>query len=807
MLVPIEWMRDYVSLEESDRTLTDRVNDSGSHVDAVENLGENNSGIVAGLVKDIREDDALKTVVIVDVDVKSEVITVVTGAKNVKVGDKVLLAKVGAKLPGGKEISAAQVGPVLSSGMLCSYDELGFSENVVPKSMHDGIVILGDDVEIGVSAKEALGLTHPVVEFEITPNRPDCLSIIGMARETAATFQTELTLPELKLKNEDLTAEAAKAQGLSTLEDAFKGVRIETEDCTRFVYRVIDDVKIAPSPQWLQNRLMQAGMRPINNVVDLTNYVMLEYGQPMHAYDIETIRGNEIVVRKAKQGEHLTTLDGVDHELDEDVMLICDAEGAIGLAGVMGGLDSEIRPTTKRILLETAVFSEENVQSTSKKLKLRTEASTRFEKGVNFDYAEDANKRMCALVEELGVGITLPGRGDVITVAPEKKTVTMRVDRCNALLGTDISKEQMQTYLEALELPTTYKDGALTSEIPNFRHDLSVEVDLIEEVARLYGIGNIEPKPLVGTMTRGIETDMHRFANENREALYSLGFDEILTYSFGTPKNDEKLALADDSPLKDKVVIQNPLGEDFSVMRTNLLANLLDVMSRNRKAQNDDLLFYEVSNTFRPKASKKELPDEVIHGVIGMSGEYDFYDLKSHLAKWMEAVGVKNLRFEAERENPTFHPGRTARVYADDTEIGIMGEVHPTVLERFDVDKPVLVAEIDLQKAFSKHAKDKRYTAVGRFPSMVRDIALVVDKDASSEEIEAVIRENGSALLQSVKLFDIYTGEQIEQGKKSLAYQLSFASNERTLKDEEVTKVFDDVLQALDEKYGIQMRA
>lgn len=807
MLVPVDWMRDYVSLEEDDRTLAERVNDSGSHVDAVIDDSKANSGTVVGRIKDIREDASLKTVVIVDVELPEEVVTVVTGAKNMKVGDKVLLARVGAKLAGGKEIGAAQVGPVLSEGMLCSYDELGFADNVIPKNMAEGIIVFGDDVEIGTDGNVALGLTSPTIEFEITPNRPDCLSIVGMARETAATFLMKMQLPEAPLKYENATAEEIEASGLETIETAFNGVRLETEDCLRFVYRVIDDVQIAASPQWLQNRLMKAGMRPINNIVDLTNYVMLEYGQPMHAFDISTIRGNEIIVRKAKEGERLTTLDGTDRALDTDMMLICDAEGPIGLAGVMGGLNSEIAPTTKRILLETAIFDQMNVQSTSQKLKLRTEASTRFEKGVNYDYAEDASKRMCSLVEQLGAGVTLPGRGEVVGREKETHAVSMRVSRCNQLLGTKLSAEEMKKHLDALELETTYDEteGVLTCVVPPFRHDIEREVDLIEEVARLYGLANIAPKKLVGTLTRGVESDLHRFANENREVLYGLAFDETLTYSFGSPKNDEKLRLEEGSALLEKVLIRNPLGEDFSVMRSTLQATMLDTVRKNRKSQNEDLRFFEVSNTYHPVEGA--LPEERVKAVVSMCGDYDFYDLKSNVVQWLKGVGMQELRFVQETENPTFHPGRTARIYTNDVLLGVMGEVHPLVLENFEIDKPVFLCEVDLDTAIAHHTKVKQYKPVGRFPSMVRDMALVVDYDTTSEAIETVIWENGSELLRGVELFDIYTGKQIEAGKKSLAYQLSFASMERTLKDEEVSAVFQRVLDALEVAFGIRIRA
>ena len=711
-----------------------------------------------------------------------------------KVGDKVVAALEGATLPGGVKIGAHDFDGVTSRGMLCSYEELGYAENVVPKNSKDGIAIISPEVNNGRSAIEALDLNDEVIEFEITPNRPDCLSVIGMAREAAATFNEKINLPTDEIKNEE-----------GNIADLFEAIDVQTENSSRFIVRAIKDIEIKETPQYIKNKLMKAGMRPINNIVDLTNFIMLEYGQPLHAYDLDEIKGKKLIIRQAKEGETLVTLDKAERKLLDGDILICDGiDTPIGLAGIMGGFDTEVTDKTKNILIEAATFNDENIRQTSKRLNLRSEASTRFEKKVSGQLAQVAINRFLHLVEEIGAGKVVAGKFDHNPLENEDVKINLRKSRTNDLLGLELSIEEIENYLLSLDLGVErIDDNNLQVSVPYFRQDLTIEADLIEEVGRLYGFHNIAPKPLKGQLTQGLKSEKREFIDKLRLDLYALGFSEIMTYSFISDKQYEKMNVEENSSLREVIRIMNPLGEDFSVMRTTLMGNMLDVVRKNLNNKEFDLRLSEIGNTFQVENKKTE---EHSLMTLGLVGDYDFYYLKDTLLRVFEKYSITDYRFEKNTENPTFHPGRCADVYVGDTLVGSLGEIHPLVLNNFDIGKRVLMTEINVDKLLEFKNDITRYNPVSRYPMIERDIALVVDKDVESQAIIDVIKENGGEHLREVQLFDIYTGSQIEEGKKSLAYKIGFQSNERTLKDKEVKDAFEIIIDNLNKAFGVNLR-
>ncbi|MDO5026994.1 MAG: phenylalanine--tRNA ligase subunit beta [Tissierellia bacterium] len=793
MLVPVKWLLDYIDLDEDTRIIADKVTDTGSHVEAIEEMSRGIENIKVGQILDIRPHESLKKLSLVDLDLGDQKLQLVTGAKNMKIKDKVVVALLGARLPGGIEISEADFDGVKSPGMLCSYEELGIDEALVPKKSKDGIIILSDDVEVGMDGLEALGLQDQVIEFEITPNRPDCLSIIGMAREVAAAFDKKIVLPDQKLTQEE-----------GQIEDYFKGLEVQTKNVGRFNLRVIKDVVIKESPQWIKNYLIKAGMRPINNIVDLTNFIMLEYGQPLHAYDLDRIEGKSLLVRMANEGEKLVTLDKNERTLNSSDILICDGNSkAIGLAGVMGGLHTEVEDTTKTILLEAASFNPENIRQTSKRLGLRSEASTRFEKKVALELAEIASERFCHLIEKTGSGKVVKKAFDFYPNVYEDKEIILRNKRSNDLLGIDLGIEETARYLEALELKVQLTGDEMKVRIPYFRKDLNIEADLIEEVGRLYGFHNIEAKPLRGALSQGLKSEKREFIDQLRLDIYALGFSEIMTYSFISEKIYDKLNLDKESKLRDYIKIMNPLGEDFSVMRTTLLGNMLDVVRKNLNNKREVLRFSEVGNSFHRYDG--QIVEEALL-TLAMVGNYDFYYIKNILENLFDKYGVKNYSFETEKENPIFHTTRCAKVLVDGEVIAYVGEVHPLVLQNFDISKRVYATEVNISKLLKYVDDQKTYQTVSKYPMIERDIALVVDKDVKSVDIIDLIRRNGGENLREIQLFDIYTGEQIDQGKKSLAYKIGFQSDQRTLKDKEVKEAFEKILESLNERFGINLR-
>lgn len=793
MLVPVKWLLAYLEIDEDTRLIADKVTDTGSHVEAITNMRNEIEGIKVGKIINITKHETLSKLSIVDLDLNDRQIQLVTGAKNMQVGDMVIAALDGAKLPGDITISEADFDGVKSPGMLCSYEELGIDDSLVPKKSKDGIIILSDDVEVGSDGLKALGLDDEVIEFEITPNRPDCLSIIGMAREVAATFDKKIKIPSSSLDKEE-----------DRIEDYFKTLEVKTDNVGRFNLRVIKDVVIKESPQWIKNYLIKAGMRPINNIVDLTNFIMLEYGQPMHAYDLESIKGNAIIVRQAHEGEKLVTLDKNERVLNHKDIVICDGNSdPIGLAGVMGGIDTEIEDTSKTILLEAASFNKENIRQTSKRLALRSEASSRFEKGIPFDLAKIASDRFCYLIEKTGSGTIVKGDYDYYPEVYKDKEIILRNKRSNELLGLDLPVEKTAKFLESLDLGVQIEDDKIKVSIPYFRSDLNIEADLIEEVGRLYGFHNIEPKPLRGDLSQGIKSEKREFLDQLRLDVYALGFSEIMTYSFISEKLYDKLNLAKDSSLRNYIKIMNPLGEDFSVMRTTLLGNMLDVVRKNLNNKSENLRLSEVGNSFHKYETKAQ--EETLLA-LSLVGNYDFYYMKNVLENLFEKYGIDTYRFETADDNPIFHTTRCAKVFIEDTELGYLGEIHPLVLQNFDISKRVYATEVNITKMLSYVKEQKTYSLISKYPMIERDIALVVDNEVKSRDIIEIIKNNGGDILKQVQLFDIYTGEQIEEGKKSLAYKVGFQSNERTLKDKEVKDAFERILQSLNERFSINLR-
>ena len=792
MLVPLIWQNDYIKLDEDLKTITDRLSETGSHVESVNFISDKLDGLVVGKVLKQEKHPNADKLFVLTIDVGEE-ITIVTSAKNTKEGDYLIVIKSGTEI-NGQKIDDHEFFGIVSQGMLTSYKEIGYDDSVIEKKSKDGVIVLSGEFKPGTPAVEVLFSNTPVIEYEITPNRPDCLSIIGMARESAASFDKKITYPSLEYP----TVSDKK-------DDYFNGIEIKSENCKRFTGRIIKNVKIGESPQWLKNCLMLAGMRPVNNVVDITNFVMLETGQPLHAYDLETLHDRKIIVRDAKEGEIIKTLDGEERKLNEEVLVISDGKEAIGLAGIMGSMDSEITENTKTILLESANFDSDNIRKSSKFLNLRSEASSRFEKEISVENADFASKRVMKLITDLGIGEVLEDYFDEgIKESPENK-VKLRISRLNALSGREFSKNDAISYLKALEFDVKdIDDDTIEAKIPNFRMDISIEADLIEEVARLYGMGKIESKALYSSLQRGEKTYMRLLKDELKNNLFGQKFSEITTYSFISPRDYDKLLVDEDSKLRDYIKIINPLGEDYSVMRTTLLSNMLDTFSKNIAKKQKDLRFYEIGTAFIKDGS--DLPEEKQYLTMGLYGDYSFYDLKDFFVKAMNKTGFRGFRFETEENIKTFHPGRCANIYLDGEKIGIMGQISYQVMEEFKIKNPALALEIDLSMIKDKKIDQIKYKALSKFPSILRDYSFTCDRNVESQKIEDVIIEKADGLVRNIEIFDIYTGDQIEEGKKSISYKVAYGKKDATLKDEEVEEVEKEFLEDLS-KENINLRS
>lgn len=822
MLVPIEWLKDYIDLDVTTEEFCDRMIMSGSNLETCEHFCEEMENVVVGKIEKIeKHPDADKLVVCMLNVGKEEPVQIVTGAPNVFEGALVPVALHKSRIPGplhgqpkqegGVKITKGKLRGVESFGMLCSAEELGFEDKVVPVAHKDGIWILEGDYELGQDFAEALGLKQAVVDFEITPNRPDCLAMVGMAREASATFQKPFAYPDTDIKDEN---------GKGETKD-YVSVDIKNpESCKRYVARIVTDVKVEQSPWWLQKRLMYAGMRPINNIVDITNFVMLEYGQPIHAFDINQVKGGRIIVENAAEGEKFVTLDNNERTLTKDMLLIKDEERGIAIAGVMGGLNSEIEEDTTTIIVESANFSGDSVRATSKKLGLRTEASSRFEKGIDPNLCEAAADRVCRLIELIGAGKVCRGSVDNYPNPETAKTIDIRVDRINHVLGIDITRKDMVSMLESLEIKVEGSGNVMTVTPPTVRQDLLEEEDYIEEVARLYGYDKLPVTLPKGNCEAGI-SDERALRDLTRNSLCGMGLNEIQTYSFVSPKGVDNVRIDEDSWERAFVKLINPLGEENSVMRTILTPNMMEVLARNYSRNIDKVKAFEIGNTFMANMlNEEELPDEQYSLCIGMYGKNeDFFSLKGIVEELLKVLGIKGAVFEAESEYGVYHPGRCARIAvpsgrqgAEDAdilydELGIMGEIHPDVAENYGMDGVRIYCCELMFDAIMRHADTEIvYTPLPKYPSTSRDIALLVDEDMAVGKIEEVIRKHGKKILENVKLFDVYRGKQVEEGKKSVAFTLTYRDKDKTLTDDEVAAVHNDVLNALKDKLNAVLR-
>ena len=804
MNTSLKWIKDLVpGLDCTPQEYMDAMTLSGSKVEGYENMDEDLDKIVIGQVKSIEKHPDADKLVICQVDIGTETIQIVTGAPNVTEGCKVPVVLDGGKVAGGHDGSKTEGGikikkgklrGVESNGMMCSIEELGSNRDMFPLAPENGLYILPEDAPVGESAISYLGLDDTVVEYEITSNRVDCFSILGIAREAAATFGKEFVPPVVTETGNN--------------EDVNDYIKVSVKDdklCSRYTARVVKNIRIAPSPEWMQCRLRAQGIRPINNIVDITNYVMEEYGQPMHAYDLDTIEDREIVVRRAAKGEQFVTLDGQERTLDDSVLMICDGRKAIGIAGIMGGENSMITDNVKTMLFEAACFDGTNIRLSGRKIGLRTDASAKFEKGLDPNTAIEAMNRACQLIEELGAGEVVGGVVDVYPNVKGDKRIPFEPEKYNKLLGTDIAKETMLAYFSKIDLGYDLASNEVI--VPSWRQDLECDADLAEEVARFFGYDKIPTTLPSGEATTGKLTFKLRIDAVAREIAEFCGFSQGMTYSFESPKVYDKLLLPQDSPLRKAVVISNPLGEDFSIMRTVSLNGMLTSLSTNFNRRNKNVRLYELGNIYLPKqVPVTELPEERMQFTLGMYGEGDFFTMKGVIEEFLYKAGMKlKPEYDPEAGKPFLHPGRQANVVYDGTVIGYLGEVHPTVAANYAIKERVYVAVLDMPEIVSRASFDHKYEGVAKFPAATRDISMVVPKKVLAGDIEKIFDEKGGQFLEKYDLFDIYEGAQIKPGYKSIAYSLSFRAKDRNLEDADITGAMDRIVKAL-EHVGAELR-
>lgn len=804
MNTSLKWIKDLVpGLTCTPQEYMDAMTLSGSKVEGYENMDKDLEKVVIGQVKSIEKHPDADKLVICQVDIGTETTQIVTGAQNVTEGCKVPVVLDGGKVAGGHDGSKTEGGikikkgklrGVESNGMMCSIEELGSTRDMFPLAPEDGLYILPEDAPVGVSAVEYLGLDDTVVEYEITSNRVDCFSVLGLAREAAATFGKEFIPPVVKETGNN-----------ENVNDYIKVSVKDPDLCSRYTARVVKNIKIEPSPEWMQRRLRAQGIRPINNIVDITNYVMEEYGQPMHAYDLDTIEYNEIVVRRAAKDEKFVTLDGQERTLDESVLVICDGKKAVGIAGIMGGENSMITDNVKTMLFEAACFDGTNIRLSSKKVGLRTDASSKFEKGLDPNNAMEAMNRACQLIEELGAGEVVGGAVDVYPVKKEGRRIAFEPEKYNKLLGTDISRETMLSYFAKLELG--YDENTNEVLIPSWRQDLECDADLAEEVARFFGYDKIPTTLPSGEATTGKLTFKLRIEEVARDIAEFCGFSQGMTYSFESPKVFDKLLIPADSPLRNTVVISNPLGEDFSIMRTVSLNGMLTSLATNFNRRNKDVRLYELGNIYLPKqVPVTELPEERMQFTLGMYGEGDFYTMKGVVEEFLYKVGMKlKPEYDPNAGKPYLHPGRQANVVYDGTVIGYLGEVHPLVASNYSIKERVYVAVIDMPEIVARASFDYKYEGIAKFPAATRDISMIVPKSVLAGDIEKIFDNKGGKLLESYQLFDIYEGAQIKAGCKSIAYSLIFRAKDRNLEEADITGAMNKIVKAL-EGMGAELR-
>lgn len=795
MLVPIKWLKDYVDVKADPKSYADAMTMSGSKVERIEEQGKEIENVVVGKILKIEAHPAADKLVIGQVDVGKVVIQIVTGASNIREGDYIPVALNGSSLPGGVKIKKGKLRGVESNGMMCSAQELALDLDNLPESMLDGIYILDKEYPLGADIKEILGLNDAVIEFEITNNRPDCLSIVGIARETAATFGGDMKYPVTSFKE--------NSESISDYID----IQVRNNElCPRYCSRMIKNIVIKDSPAWMQERLIKAGVRPISNIVDITNYVMLELGHPMHAFDYRDLQDKKIIVRNALPGETIKTLDEVDRKLEESMLVIADGNKPTGIAGVMGGHGSEIKPDTTAVIFESANFAPVNIRLTSKKLGLRTEASGRYEKGIDPELAKIALDRACHLVEQLGAGEVVGGMIDIYPAPKTARKLSLNVEKVNSFIGVkDITADMIVKYLEPLEFKVEIK-GDLEITVPTFRDDVEGSADLIEEIARLYGYDKIPVDLMDTTFTQGGKSYRQKLRDMAKLNMAAQGLYEVLTYSFVSPGVYNKINLKAENPLRNAIKLVNPLGEDQSIMRTTIIPNMLEVISRNLNKKVPEGQFYELSKVYLPDANSEEgLAIERETLTIGMYGEVDFFDLKGVVESLLEEMNITKYRILSSNYD-SMHPGRTAELLINNKRIGCLGEVHPDVLDKYGIDERVYAAELNFEEIIRQSDMNIKYRSLPKYPSVARDIAIVVTEEITAGQVEEIIRNKGGKLIEEVKLFDIYRGSQIEEGYKSMAYSIVYRSDEKTLSEEDITKVHNKIVNSLVNQVGAALR-
>lgn len=804
MNTALSWIKAYVpGLECTDREYFDKMTMSGTKVETFTRLDKNLEKIVVGQITSVEKHPDADKLVICQVNIGTETIQIVTGAPNVVVGMKVPVVLDGGKVAGGHDggalpeegitIKAGKLRGVPSNGMMCSIEELGSSRNFYPEAPEEGLYVFDDSVEVGADAVEVLGLHDTVFEYEVTNNRVDCFSILGIAREVAATFRLPYNPPVVEVKNET-----------GDVND-YISVDVQDDLCTRYCAKVVKNIKIAPSPWWMQRRLAASGIRPINNLVDITNYVMEEFGQPMHAYDLDTIAGKKIVVRRAKDGDTFRTLDGQDRSLDHDVLMICDGEKEVGIAGIMGGENTMITDNVKTVLFEAATFNGPNIRKSAKRLGLRTDASGKFEKGLDPRNAEAAIMRACQLIEELGCGEVVGGMVDVKEPLKDLVTLPFEPEKTNAFLGTDISKEDMLSYFERLEIKYDPATNMLTC--PSFRQDLKGFADIAEEVARFYGYDKIPTTMPGGSAVAGKLTFKMMIERKARDVAEFCGFSQGMSYSFESTKVFDKLLMPEDAKERQAIRIANPLGEDYAIMRTVSLNGMLTSLSTNYNRRNGDCRLYELGNIYLPKALPlTELPDERMQFTLGFYGDGDFFTMKGVVEEFLSQIGMNGkVSYDGKHGKTFLHPGRGAVMSYEGKTIGFLGEVHPEVCKNYDMKCRAYVAVLDMPEILPFATFDRKYEGIAKFPAVSRDLSMVVPKEIPVGDIEAMISQRAGKLLEEVKLFDVYEGDQIKAGYKSIAYSITFRAKDRTLEEADVTGAMKKILNGL-ESMGISLR-
>ena len=794
MNISRKWLREFVDITATDKEYDSVMTLAGQKVETTERMDAEIKNVVVGKVLSMKkhENSDHMWVCMVDCSI-GEPVQIVTGAQNVHEGDLVPVAQHNSYLPGGIHITKGKLRGVESCGMLCSYKELGLTEHDCPEAYADGIWILNNEgCKVGEDMNVVIGNDDSIVEFEITNNRPDCYSLIGLARETAAAFN-------VPMKHHEPVVKGGAEGNLCDLLD----VDVQADDlCPRYTARMVRNVKIAPSPKWMRQRLRSAGIRPINNIVDITNYVMVEYGQPMHAFDYRYVKGGKIVVRRAAADKTLTTLDGSVRVLQPDMLVIADETKPVGLAGVMGGENSEIVADTVDVVFESANFLGSSIRKTALALGMRTDASAKFEKDIAPMLTVPAVNRACELVELLGAGEVMDGMIDVLNYVPQPVTVKLEPERINALLGTNISEADMIEYLHREEVPVV--DGMI--QVPSWRPDLRVMADIAEEVARYYGYNNIETTLMRGATTMGGYSDEQKLENAAGAAARALGYSEIITYSFVSPSSFDAIRIPADSPLRKTVKLVNPLGEDTSIMRTVILPSMLDILSRNFAFKNKGVKLYEIGKIYLPVEGEK-LPNEPKRMIFGTYGEHEnFFTLKGEVDALLEQLNVHPATYVADTKNPSYHPGRCADIMIDGKKLGVIGQIHPLVAEGYGISGEVYVAELDFTGLQSALAPERVFHSLPKFPTVSRDLALVCDEAMTVGMLEACIKKAGGKLLRSIQLFDIYRGPGIAPGKKSVAFSLELRADDRTLTDEDTTGVTNAVLEKLKNDLGVTLR-